>query len=106
MPPGDWACCASQRWAAQFVTLGRPRLFLPPKALLIAIAIADDPRAGLVRSSIDHTVPGWLARWYQHFSGPTRWVRVVRFGPGCPVSGHAASDATRAAWWGRTAVRL
>ena len=45
MPPGDWACCASQRWAAQFVMLGWPRLFLPPKALLIAIAIADDPRA-------------------------------------------------------------
>lgn len=62
MPPGDWACCASQRWAAQFVTLGWPRLFLPPKALLIAIAIADDPRTGLVSSPINHTVPGRLAR--------------------------------------------
>lgn len=65
MPPGDWACCASQGWAAQFVMLGWPRLFLPPKALLIAIAIADDPRASLVSSPINHTVPRWLARRHQ-----------------------------------------
>lgn len=57
MPPGDWACCASQRWAAQFVTLGWPRLFLPPKALLIAIAIAGDPRAGLVGSRLTTLYP-------------------------------------------------
>jgi hypothetical protein len=52
MPPGDWTCCASQRWAAQFVTLGWPRLFLPPKALLIATSIIGDPRTDLVGSRL------------------------------------------------------
>lgn len=76
MPLGHIRNLSSQIGPVHPLLSGGPRLFLPPKALLTAIAIADDP-PGQLLTRIESIVAANENQGNHCFVSLLRWLRVA-----------------------------